>query len=60
MTFAAEIEVTSCPENRSEWTQTFQISPVGINEALTVHLSMICECDCEKVEVSDLILKIPK
>lgn len=53
--FSAEIEVKSCPENRTEWSQTFHISPVGLNEALVVHLDMICQCDCEqpdKVELS--------
>jgi len=47
--FQAEIEVTSCPPNRKDWTQTFQIYPVGINESLTVSLDMQCECDCENV-----------
>ncbi|XP_023220338.1 integrin beta-PS-like [Centruroides sculpturatus] len=50
VTFEAEIEVTSCPKNRRDWNQTFRISPVGLNEALIVHLEMICECDCEKPE----------
>lgn len=27
--FIAEIEVTSCPKNRSEWKQTFEIYPVS-------------------------------
>lgn len=48
VTFEANIEILSCPKDRSKWNQTFQIYPVGINEALTVHLEMICECDCEK------------
>jgi len=47
--FQAEIEVTSCPPNRKDWTQTFQIYPVGINESLTVVLDMQCECPCESV-----------
>lgn len=50
VSFNAEIEVESCPEDRSQWFQTFHISPVGLNEALLVHLEMICECDCEKPE----------
>lgn len=45
--FAADIEVTSCPANRDEWKQTFQIYPVGINESLVVDLEMICDCACE-------------
>lgn len=50
VTFEAKIEVTSCPKDRKDWKQTFRISPVGLNEALIVHLEMICECDCEKPE----------
>ncbi|KOC60198.1 Integrin beta-PS [Habropoda laboriosa] len=46
--FTAEIEVTSCPENRSEWNQKFDIYPVGINETLTVNLEMLCDCECER------------
>merc|ERR1740129_1247611 len=30
-----------------EWRQQFQISPVGINEAVLVDLEMICNCECE-------------
>ncbi|KAK0178527.1 hypothetical protein PV327_007409 [Microctonus hyperodae] len=45
--FIAEIEVTSCPDNRSEWKQKFDIYPVGINETLTVNLEMLCDCECE-------------
>lgn len=45
--FEAVIEVTSCPPNRKDWTQTFQIYPVGINESLTVALEMQCDCPCE-------------
>ncbi|XP_012282811.1 integrin beta-PS [Orussus abietinus] len=45
--FIAEIEVTSCPANKSEWKQRFDIYPVGINETLTVNLEMLCDCDCE-------------
>ncbi|XP_034949317.1 integrin beta-PS [Chelonus insularis] len=45
--FIAEIEVTSCPANRSEWKQKFDIYPVGINETLTVNLEMLCDCQCE-------------
>ncbi|KAG7207279.1 hypothetical protein KM043_008951 [Ampulex compressa] len=45
--FIAEIEVTSCPANKSEWKQKFNIYPVGINETLTVNLEMLCDCECE-------------
>jgi len=47
--FQAEIEVTSCPPNRKDWVQTFQIYPVGINESLTVTLEMQCDCPCENI-----------
>jgi len=45
--FQAEIEVTACPANSKDWSQTFQIYPVGINEALNVNLGMQCDCPCE-------------
>lgn len=46
--FEAEIEVTSCPKNRKEWEQIFQIYPVGISESLIVELTMLCDCPCER------------
>ena len=46
--FTAKIEVTKCPKDPRQWKQTFQIYPVGINEALIVNLEMLCQCDCEK------------
>lgn len=45
--FTAEIEVASCPKNRKDWLQIFQIYPVGINESLIVDLEMQCDCPCE-------------
>eukprot|EP00102_Acyrthosiphon_pisum_P022565 XP_016659775.1 PREDICTED: integrin beta-PS-like [Acyrthosiphon pisum] len=57
--FQAEIEVTSCPPNRKDWTQKFQIYPVGINESLTVSLYMQCECQCENVGHPDYLKKSP-
>lgn len=50
VTFNVTVKFSFCPENREKWNQTFQIKPVGLNEYLTVHLEMICECDCEKHE----------
>ncbi|XP_014241511.1 integrin beta-PS isoform X2 [Cimex lectularius] len=47
VTFQALVEVKSCPPNRKDWKQTFSIYPVGINESLTVHLEMQCDCPCE-------------
>merc|ERR1719410_468034 len=45
--FTAKIEVVKCPKDPREWKQTFQIYPVGINDAVLVELEMICSCDCE-------------
>lgn len=58
VSFQAEILVTSCPPNRKEWNQTFQIYPVGINESLTVELTMQCDCPCENAgyDVSDYLI----
>ena len=47
VSFTAKIEVLKCPKDPREWRQQFQISPVGINEAVLVELEMICSCDCE-------------
>ena len=47
VTFTAKIEVLKCPKDPREWRQQFQISPVGINEAVLVDLEMICNCECE-------------
>ncbi|KAF6209301.1 hypothetical protein GE061_015046 [Apolygus lucorum] len=46
--FLAEVEVKTCPPNKRDWIQTFQIYPVGINESLTVKLEMQCDCPCER------------
>lgn len=48
ITFDIDVEVKSCPKRSSEYNQTIQIYPVGLNEALLVDLEIICECDCEK------------
>lgn len=47
VSFETEIVVTSCPSNPSEWKQSFQIYPVGINESLVIDLEMLCSCPCE-------------
>jgi len=46
--FTAKIEVVKCPKDPREWHQVFQIYPVGINEAVLVDLTMMCQCECEK------------
>ena len=45
---SAKIEVLKCPKDPRDWKQTFEISPVGINEKVVVDLEMMCQCDCEK------------
>lgn len=47
VSFEAEIVVTSCPANPAERMQQFTIYPVGVGEALTVDLEMLCSCGCE-------------
>jgi len=49
VTFQLDVKVTKCPANRAEWKQTFNVYPVGLNESLTVHLEMLCDCPCEHV-----------
>lgn len=50
VTYEVTIEVEKCPEDQRQWNQTFKIYPVGLTEALTIHLNMICECNCEQPE----------
>ncbi|CAG7814995.1 unnamed protein product [Allacma fusca] len=45
--FTVKLEITECPKNRAEWQQTFSIYRVGIDESMTVDLTMLCECPCE-------------
>ena len=45
--FHAEVEISSCPANKSEWKQSFDIYPVGVSEMLRVNLEMLCDCPCE-------------
>ena len=45
------MEITECPKDRSQWTQTFDIYPVGLTEKLSVTLELQCECDCEAPEL---------
>jgi protocadherin alpha len=45
--FYVQITVVQCPENQSDWKQTFKISPVGSQEAIQVNLEMNCDCACE-------------
>lgn len=45
--FDVEVMVTSCPEDPKDYKQQFKIYPVGVGEALTVDLEVLCACDCE-------------
>jgi integrin beta 1 len=45
--FETEIVVSSCPADIKDRKQTFQIYPVGVGEAMTIDLEMICTCGCE-------------
>ncbi len=42
--FDVELKVTKCPPNGSE---TFVITPIGVDEYTVVELHVMCECDCE-------------
>jgi protocadherin alpha len=57
--FQVKIVVNSCPEDRSDWNQTFRIFPTGSQEAALIHLEMSCDCSCEHQEhhVSNILLK---
>ena len=46
--FTAKIEVVDCPEDPTDWRQTFHIYPGGIKESVIVDLVMICQCDCQR------------
>ncbi len=47
VTFEVSLSVSECPVNRDEWKKDLKIYPVGLTEALILHLDLICECDCE-------------
>ncbi|KAJ8307663.1 hypothetical protein KUTeg_014785, partial [Tegillarca granosa] len=52
ITFEVEIELKSCPPNSTQYNTSIDISPLGISEKTTVNLNYICQCDCEKPNVS--------
>lgn len=41
-------QAVECLANSSEWQQSMQIKPRGINESLTIDLSIICDCPCDR------------
>ncbi|XP_043581912.1 integrin beta-PS-like [Bombus pyrosoma] len=44
--FEVTLQATECPANSSEWQTSMQIKPRGIDESLTIELSIICDCPC--------------
>ncbi|XP_066947764.1 integrin beta-PS isoform X1 [Macrobrachium rosenbergii] len=46
--FRVEVELSKCPEDRSDWRQLISIYPVGLRERLLIDLEMLCDCDCER------------
>ncbi|XP_045622174.2 integrin beta-PS isoform X1 [Procambarus clarkii] len=49
VTFEARVLVSKCPEDKEEWNKIVTISPGSYtNINLTLELSIICECQCEK------------
>ncbi|XP_054707200.1 integrin beta-1-like isoform X2 [Uloborus diversus] len=50
VTFRVELKYDKCPKDPKRWNRSFQISPVGLQDSLTVNLEMLCQCDCEKKE----------
>nr|ACY82398.1 integrin [Penaeus vannamei] len=46
--FRIEVTVEKCPEKREDWRQLIGIYPVGLRENLTIDLTMLCDCQCER------------
>lgn len=40
----------NCNENRN-FTELLKIYPVGINEALSIELDVVCQCSCEESQL---------
>ncbi|XP_036365518.1 integrin beta pat-3 isoform X3 [Octopus sinensis] len=54
VSFAVEIEVDKCPEKEADRKRTFTIHPIGLANTLTIHLELLCECNCtEATKVPD-------
>eukprot|EP00106_Octopus_bimaculoides_P010264 XP_014777706.1 PREDICTED: integrin beta-PS-like [Octopus bimaculoides] len=45
--FDVDIEVDKCPEKEADRKRTFNIHPVGLVNNLTIHLELLCECECQ-------------
>lgn len=46
--------LNSCPTDPSQRSQTFVISPVGLQEQIEIEVEYICECDCQKPENAEI------
>nr|XP_053629531.1 integrin beta-PS-like isoform X2 [Cherax quadricarinatus] len=46
--FKVVIQVNKCPKDQDEWMITLFISPEGHKQALTIDLTMMCDCKCEQ------------
>ena len=47
--FQVQLQVITCPVGR-DLNESFDIYPVGVNEALTVQLQVSCQCPCDQVD----------
>ena len=46
--FDITITVEKCLKGVKDYKETIEIYPVGINEALTIDLDVVCQCQCDK------------
>ncbi|XP_043256533.1 integrin beta-PS-like isoform X1 [Colletes gigas] len=46
--FEVALKALDCPEDPDEWRQTIEIKPGGIKESLTIDLSIVCDCSCDR------------
>ncbi|XP_054006047.1 integrin beta-PS-like [Hylaeus anthracinus] len=46
--FEVALKAVDCPTNSSEWRQTMKIKPRGINESMTIDVSIVCDCPCDR------------
>ncbi|XP_016773439.2 integrin beta-PS [Apis mellifera] len=46
--FEVTLQAIECPKDSNEWQTSMHIKPRGINESLTINLSIACDCPCER------------
>lgn len=56
VTFELELEALRCPERPADRHQTVLVSLVGLTEALTIDVDILCECPCEQPEKQVIII----